>query len=176
MQYLPPFEALRDSIKTSPVDGELRVDMSYEDFVGIVRMLISGLHFDEAWYLSTYEDIAAAIRAGEVASAKQHFIGDGYFEGRRPFPMTVDERWYLAEYPDVAEGIRKGVLSSAQEHFDKDGYQEGRRPFDTERSGGDVTTATASPASPQPEMPRGPRTVPSRAGQRNGGQFSSMPH
>ncbi len=129
MKYLPPFELIRRSIEISTVRGELRVNLSYEDFVKILRTMIAGIEINEAWYLKTYDDIAAAIRSGVVRSAKQHFVDDGYFEGRLPFPMPVDERWYLAENPDVAESIRRGDIPSAQGHFDQDGYREGRLPF-----------------------------------------------
>jgi hypothetical protein len=129
VKYLPPFELIRRSIEISTVRGELRVNMSYEDFVKILRTMIAGIDVDEAWYLRTYEDIASAIKGGGVKSARQHFVDDGYFEGRRPFAMTIDERWYLTENPDVADSIRRGDIPSAQEHFDQDGYREGRLPF-----------------------------------------------
>jgi len=129
VKYLPPFELIRRSIEISTVRGELRVNLSYEDFVKILRTMIAGIEINEAWYLKTYEDIASAIRSGVVRSAKQHFVDDGYFEGRLPFPMPVDERWYLAQNPDVAESIRRGDVPSAQGHFDQDGYREGRLPF-----------------------------------------------
>jgi hypothetical protein len=103
--------------------------MSYEEFVKILRSMIAGIEIDEQWYLRTYEDIADATRAGSVRSARQHFIDDGYFEGRLPFPIAVDERWYLSANPDVADSIRKGEVPSAQEHFNQDGYREGRLPF-----------------------------------------------
>jgi hypothetical protein len=129
VKYLPPFELIRRSIEISTVRGELRVNLSYEDFVKILRTMIAGIEINEAWYLKTYEDIASAIRSGIVRSAKQHFVDDGYFEGRLPFPMPVDEKWYLAQNPDVAESIRRGDVPSAQGHFDQDGYREGRLPF-----------------------------------------------
>jgi hypothetical protein len=129
VKYLPPFELIRRSIEISTVRGELRVNVSYEDFVRILKTLIQGIEVDEAWYASTYEDIGGAIKKGVIRSARQHFVDDGYFEGRRPFPIKVDEKWYLTENPDVAESIRTGVVASAQEHFDKDGYSEGRLPF-----------------------------------------------
>jgi hypothetical protein len=91
--------------------------------------MIRGVDVDEAWYARTYEDIGNAVRDGVLRSAKQHFVDDGYFEGRLPFPIPVDERWYLEQNPDVAESIRKGVVDSAQDHFSKDGYREGRLPF-----------------------------------------------
>jgi hypothetical protein len=129
VKYLPPFELIRRSVEISTVRGELRVTASYEDFVKILKTLIRGIEVDEAWYVRTYEDIGDAIKQGIVRSAQQHFIDDGYFEGRLPFPIVVDERWYLKENPDVAESIRTGIVPSAQEHFDKDGYSEGRLPF-----------------------------------------------
>ena len=129
MKYLPPFELIRRSIEISTVRGELRVNVSYEDFVKILKTLIRGIEVDEEWYAATYPDIGGAIKDGIVCSAKQHFVDDGYFEGRLPFPIVVDEKWYLAENPDVAESVRSGIVISAQEHFDQDGYSEGRLPF-----------------------------------------------
>ncbi|HYZ24396.1 MAG TPA: hypothetical protein VE690_19770 [Rhodopila sp.] len=129
MNYLPPFELIRRSIEISTVRGELRVNLSYENFVNLLRTMIRGVEVNEAWYARTYEDIGMAIRDGIIRSARQHFIDDGYFEGRLPFPIVVDEAWYLAQNPDVADSIQSGVIASAQEHFDKDGYREGRLPF-----------------------------------------------
>ena len=130
MNYFPPFEVIRRSVDISTVRGELRVNVSYEDFVKLLKLMISGITVDEEWYATQYDDIGQAIRTGTIRSARQHFINDGYFEGRLAFPITVDEAWYLRQYPDVAESIRQGLLTSAQEHFDLDGYKEGRLPFE----------------------------------------------
>jgi hypothetical protein len=130
VKYLPPFDLIRRMVEVSTVRGELRVSLSYDDFIAILRMMISGIVVDEAWYLKEHEDIARAIADGAVASARQHFLDDGYFEDRLPFPMPVDERWYLEHYPDVAESVRKGVVGSAEQHFAEDGYREGRLPYE----------------------------------------------
>jgi hypothetical protein len=129
VRYLPPFELIRRSIEISSVRGELRVNVSYEDFIAILRRVIQGMEIDEGWYVRAYADIGDAVKGGAVGSAKQHFVHDGYFEGRWPFPMQVDEQWYLAEHPDVADSIREGRVESAQQHFERDGYREGRLPF-----------------------------------------------
>lgn len=129
MKYIPPFELIRRSIEISTVRGKLRINVSYEDFVEVLRMIIRGIEVDEAWYARSYQDIGDAVKDGVVRSAKQHFVHDGYFEGRLPFGINVDEPWYLEDNPDVAESIRIGVVDSAQAHFDKDGYREGRLPF-----------------------------------------------
>ncbi len=130
MKYLPPFDLIRRMVEVSTVRGELRVSLSYDDFIKILRLMISGIAVDEDWYLTEHEDIAKAIASGVVMSARQHFIDDGYFEGRLPFPMPVDERWYLEQNPDVADSVRKGVVSSGQQHFSEDGYREGRLPYE----------------------------------------------
>ncbi len=130
MKYLPPFDLIRRMVEVSTVRGELRVSVAYDEFVKILRMMIAGIEVDEGWYLKENGDIAQAIANGTVASAKQHFVDDGYFEGRRPFPMPVDERWYLEHNADVAESVRKGVVSGGEQHFVEDGYREGRLPFE----------------------------------------------
>jgi hypothetical protein len=130
VKYLPPFDLIRRMVEVSTVRGELRVSLSYDDFIKIMRMMISGIEVDERWYLQEHEDIAQAIARGEVASAKQHFVDDGYFEGRLPFAMPVDERWYLEHNPDVADSVRRGVVGDGQQHFTEDGYREGRLPYE----------------------------------------------
>jgi len=129
VRYLPPFDVIKREVATSSVQGELRVSMSYDAFLKIIKMFAAALAVDEPWYLRHYDDIARVVRDGRLRSARQHFVDDGYFEGRLPFPIQVDEQWYLAQNPDVAEDVRKGVIASGQAHFDEFGYREGRLPF-----------------------------------------------
>ena len=129
MNYIPPFDLIRRMVEVHSVKGELRVALSYDDFIAILRLMLAGVEVDEAWYLRENEDIARAVRDGTVQSARQHFLADGYFEGRAPFAMVVDEPWYLAQNPDVAESVRSGVVASGQQHFSEDGYREGRLPY-----------------------------------------------
>jgi hypothetical protein len=130
VRYIPPFDLLRRSVEISTVRGELRVSLSYDDFIKMIRLMIAGIEVDEAWYRQTYDDIGRAIQEGRIASAKRHFLDDGYFEGRLPFAVNVDEKYYEETYPDVADSIRTGIVQSSQTHFDEDGYREGRLPFD----------------------------------------------
>jgi hypothetical protein len=39
---------------------------------------------DEEWYLATYPDVAEAIKAGQFKNAYDHFMQNGYGEGRKP--------------------------------------------------------------------------------------------
>jgi hypothetical protein len=129
LKYLPPFEILKSHLTLSTVKGELTVSCSYDNLIQLLRQLIIGVEVDERWYLERYPDIADAISRGLVKSPQSHFVNDGYFEGRLPFPIRVDERYYLAHNEGVAEYVRKGMLESGQQHFDENGYVEGRLPF-----------------------------------------------
>jgi hypothetical protein len=106
----------------------LKVDLTYDEFLAILRQVLQATPVEESWYRETYPDVAEAIDTGIYRSAKHHFVANGYLEGRRPFPLSVDEAWYLEAYPDVKDGIKEGLFASASEHFARHGYEEGRRP------------------------------------------------
>ncbi len=97
---------------------------------GALRLLLPAVSVDELWYRRTYPDVAEAIDAGLFKSARDHFVQNGWFEGRRPYEIEVDEDWYLATYDDVAEGVETGEIASATEHFRRHGYREGRLPHE----------------------------------------------
>jgi hypothetical protein len=128
VDYLAPFETIKSLLSFAAVNGELTVTASYAQFTAVVRSLLLCIEVDEAWYINQYPDVADAIRDGAIMSAKEHFLHNGYFEGRMPFPIAVDEAWYLEQNPGVAEHIASGELLSAQQHFEDNGYREGRRP------------------------------------------------
>ncbi len=129
MTYLPPFSKVKAMVTIVGGKDKPRVSASYEDFLGVIRAMLAVVDVDEAWYLATYPDVVTGIKNGKVKSARDHFVHNGYFEGRMPFPMTVDEQWYLTENPTVAEYIQDNRLASGQQHFDQDGYKEGLLPF-----------------------------------------------
>jgi hypothetical protein len=91
-RYLPPFTMIRRLAEISDFRGAIRVDLAYDDFVKLLRLLLSAVQVDEAWYLKQYGDVAKAIEQGTAASAKQHFVESGYFEGRLPFPPDMSEK------------------------------------------------------------------------------------
>lgn len=130
MQYVPPFASLKNAMRLQSVKGQLKVEMTYDELLDLLKRLLRAVPFDEEWYRTTYPDVDEAIRGGAYHSARQHFVEHGYFEGRRPFALAVDEQWYLTNYPDVGEGVRKGSIHSALDHFERHGYEEGRMPAD----------------------------------------------
>ncbi len=104
------------------------VELQEAKLFSLIRALLETVEVDEAWYLDTNPDVAAAVKSGALESGKSHYIVSGYFENRLPRPVAVDEAWYLAEYPDVAEAIRAGTVVSASVHFAGPGFLEGRLP------------------------------------------------
>ena len=129
VKYVPPFEGIKTFVTFAAVKGELSITATYTQFTHMIRTLLEAIQVDEEWYLAQYPDVAEAIREGGIRSAREHFLNDGYFEGRAPFQIKVDETWYLEQNPGVAEFIARGDLQSAQQHFDEHGYREGRKPF-----------------------------------------------
>jgi hypothetical protein len=128
MSYLPPFSYIKGKMRVGASNGIRRVQMDSEDFMDFIKLFLRSVDVDEAWYLEHNPDVAEAIEQGAYRSGKQHFVEEGYFEGRTPFEFKVDEQWYVSTYPDVAEGLKEGGLDSAQQHFLSYGYTEGRLP------------------------------------------------
>jgi hypothetical protein len=83
--------------------------------------------FDEAFYLQTNPDVAAAVAAGVIPSGAVHFVNFGVKE-RRPGKQgqLYNEATYLAENPDVAAAVAAGAFASGFEHLALFGRQEGR--------------------------------------------------
>lgn len=129
MNYLPSFEVVKGLMKLTTNRGKTRVDMTYEEIQQLIRMLLIPIEVDEEFYLERNPDVAEGIELGTIASARQHFMDHGYFEGRQPYHIEVDELWYLDTHKDVAETVKTGVYASGQEHFDGPGYPEGREPY-----------------------------------------------
>ncbi len=89
--------------------------------------------FDEQVYLSQYPDVAAAVRAQQIPSGKQHFLTAGIREGRtaisRFYSAPYRETEYRQAYPDVDRAIRSGALASGLQHYIQSGGGEGRNLF-----------------------------------------------
>jgi hypothetical protein len=128
--YVPPYDALLHSIGTSrqELQGANEVTIPMGLFRFLMQLAIANGDFNEAGYLEANPDVAEAVKSGEIESARLHYIGFGYFEGRQGATPDVDERWYLRSYPDVGAAVRAGRLASGREHFSIIGAQEWRSP------------------------------------------------
>jgi len=81
--------------------------------------------FNEAAYLSAYQDVADAFAAGVFESGAAHYAMFGQGEGRAA-DLVFDAQFYLADNPDVAAAVAAGVFASASEHYEMFGYKENR--------------------------------------------------
>ena len=128
--YVPPLDALLRAIgkeRTDFVEGKF-ISVPVNVLKLLLQLSLANSDFNEDGYLRENADLAAASKAGEMENARLHYVGFGYFEGRRGATPDVDERWYLKTYPDVAAAIKSGKVTSAQEHFNIIGSAEGRCP------------------------------------------------
>lgn len=109
------------------------------------RAVIAAATFDEAWYLQSYPDVAAAVREGTIGSGYDHWMHSGKAEGRIPPPGFIEEEpeqpaegfdadWYLKAYTDVASAIEKRQVRSALDHYLRYGIEEGRLPRSPEQA------------------------------------------
>ena len=126
--YLLPFTALKKSFEFRSGAAGLTAIVAYEELLSVLKGILGSVVFDEEWYLGRYPDVALAVQKGKFPNARNHFVENGYFEGRFPFPVEVDEKWYLKENADVATAVREGIVESGAEHYYETGYLEGRKP------------------------------------------------
>jgi hypothetical protein len=128
--YLPPFHVLAERLGTDlqRLEAGEPVTVPAALFRHLIQLAAAASEFDEKPYLAANPDIAEALRAGAVRSARLHFVTQGYFEQRPGGHAKVDEAWYLKTYPDVAEGVKRGMVGSATEHFVGAGAAEMRSP------------------------------------------------
>ena len=66
------------------VDAARGLNIPATEISGLVSQLLRHVDVDEAWYVAMNADIAAALEAGLLPSAAEHWRGQGYFENRAP--------------------------------------------------------------------------------------------
>jgi hypothetical protein len=69
--------------------------------------------FNEAVYLTTHADVAAAVAAGAFSSGAQHYALHGNSEDRTA-DLLFDAEFYLADNADVAAAVAAGVFPRPQ--------------------------------------------------------------
>jgi hypothetical protein len=83
--------------------------------------------FDEAFYVNANSDVANGVRAGWLASGRDHYIRHGFKEHRTPF--ALDPAWYSAQYPLAAMEVARGDYGDFIHHYVAAGKQQGCRPM-----------------------------------------------
>lgn len=128
--YVPPFECILRNLGTNKEDftctKEIVIPVTLLKL--LLQLAVAHCTFDEHGYLESNPDVQEAVRRGDVESGYMHYIGFGYFEGRRGGAFKVDEQSYMRENPDVAVAIKAGLVKTAEDHFYAIGAIEGRSP------------------------------------------------
>ena len=127
--YVPPYQSLMRNLEKTNASssGEGCVTIPLELFKMLLQIAVVNSDFNEDTYFKENPDVREAVRRGDIESGHMHFVGFGYFEGRKG-GVVVDETWYLRKYPDVATAVRSGQVPSASDHFHSVGGGEGRSP------------------------------------------------
>jgi hypothetical protein len=129
-QILPPIDLLLRALRINRerLDGTARIAIDAKLLRAILQVAAGGQPFDEAFYLETYPDIAAAHAKGDIPDLHRHYVEAGYFEGRAGAPADVDEEYYMQTYRDVGMAVKRGDVKSGAEHYVRSGAAEGRVP------------------------------------------------
>jgi methylase of polypeptide subunit release factors len=99
--YVVPFKVLLKQIGLLDGFGERPIELTLDQLVSLMRILLASIPVDETWYQTAFPDVAQAIRSGAVKSAKAHFVANGYFEGRLPAQIPADKAFYASQYPEA---------------------------------------------------------------------------
>lgn len=128
--FLPHIDTLLQALRVSRdrLDSRSKIAVDTRLLVHVLRQIVAAMPFDEAYYLTTYNDVADAHNRGEIGDLHRHFVEAGFFEGRLGADPEVNAEYYLATYPDVGRAIAAGQIASAEDHYVQRGAAEGRAP------------------------------------------------
>lgn len=128
--YVPPYDSLLKSLGTTAgeVDTSDKIAVPAKLLKLLLQLAVAYSDFDEESYLKANPDVKQAVQRHEIENGHLHYVGYGYFEGRKGGAAAVEESWYLKKYPDVAAAIKEGRVRSAFDHFNSVGAAEGRSP------------------------------------------------
>jgi hypothetical protein len=130
--YLPPFTVILGLLGSGSSSAPIADGQTVTIPFGVLRLLLRGalaaMPFDEERYLHHNPDVASAVFRGEIKSGHEHYLVDGYFEGRDGVDDAFVEAAYLELNPDVASAVAAGIFASGHEHYVAKGVFELRGP------------------------------------------------
>jgi len=85
-----PWGAVLQAIGFVPESAKIPDSVTQDELKQALRLFIPFVPFDDEWYCQQYPDVASAVECGLMASAHEHFISYGFFEGRTP---SAKWRW-----------------------------------------------------------------------------------
>ena len=128
IDHLFSFARLKDILELRGYDkGYEDVAVSRAGLTLLMQRYVARFPLDEVWYRAVNSDVDQAIKSGAIASATEHFVNQGYLEGRAYCPADFDETAYLDLNPDLHAAHEDGIISDLRVHYVRSGYAEGRR-------------------------------------------------
>ncbi len=128
IDHLFSFARLKDILELRGYDkGYEDVAVSRAGLTLLMQRYVARFPLDEVWYRAVNPDVDDAIRSGAIASATEHFVSQGYLEGRAYCPADFDETAYLELNPDLRAAREDGMSPDLRVHFVRSGHAEGRR-------------------------------------------------
>lgn len=125
--YVPPIDLLLEGLEiTERSLSEPIAAVSTQFLRFLLSELARGAPFDAGWYGTQYPDVREAGSALGADWLHNHFITQGYFEGRLPQEPALDADWYFRHYADVWAAYSAKLLDTLREHFLSQGWTEGR--------------------------------------------------
>jgi hypothetical protein len=106
MRCVPPFELMSRWLTACTVPGTTRIRPLYDDVLDVLRTLVAIVPVDEAWYLTEYPRVAAAVAKRPDETATTHFRMHGYFEGRLPFAAGWRDLQQPIPFADLKTRLR----------------------------------------------------------------------
>jgi hypothetical protein len=127
--FIPPYTTLLSSLGVTQeqLDKQPEVTVSAKLLKLLIQAAVVASDVDESGYVNANPDIREALTKRTIASARQHYVSTGYFEGRWG-GVRIDDAWYLKTNPDVAQAVRTRGVASATEHYFSSGAAEFRAP------------------------------------------------
>ena len=89
--------------------------------------LRTSIHFDPAWYLRRYPEVARAIEAGRWKCALHHYLCNDTPSAFDPL-AAFSESWYLQQDPGLLQVLASGSFRNGYSHFLRFGVAELRPP------------------------------------------------
>lgn len=125
LHYIPTLKRLAQAFGKDPkvlATGKAPADKALR---ALISNYLKHYDFNADGYLAANPDIAKANLNKQALF--NHFVHNGYFEGRVGY-VKFDDAYYLGRYKDVAAAIKSGSLKSAKDHFRSRGHDEFRCP------------------------------------------------
>ncbi len=151
--YLPPVPLVLHGlgIDAAALDQDkVVVSACYLTF--LLNRLTKAAPVDEGFYTKLYPDVHAALQAGAIATAANHFTSSGAAECRLGAPVGFDPVFYYDHYKDLAARFAADDHDALWRHYYSQGYREGRAANAAQLAEAQAWRAGIDPAAPSPHV------------------------